>query len=82
MSKLESSPKHSCLSGVDPQDTERDKKPMFAVEVKTSDANISKSLHYFALRTPIPQFYQVHLGTEGYEKNGIRVLPFSTFCRL
>ena len=60
----------------------KNKKPLFAVEVKSSDTNLNSSLHYFAQRTTIPKFFQVHLGTIDYEKNGVRVLPFSTFCQL
>lgn len=60
----------------------KEKKPLFAVEVKSTDTNIQPSLHYFARRTQIPSFYQVHLGTADYEKDGIRVLPFPSFCQL
>lgn len=60
----------------------QEKKPLFAVEVKSSDFKIQPSLHYFAQRTAIPKFFQVHLGTADYEKDGVRVLPFSTFCQL
>ena len=60
----------------------RDKKPLFAVEAKSSDTNLHPSLHYFAQRTTIPKFFQVHMGTADYEKDGLRVLPFSTFCQL
>lgn len=59
----------------------QDKKPIFAVEVKTGDSTISPSLYYFAERTAVPQFYQVHLGTEAYDKGRIRVLPFRQFCK-
>ena len=38
--------------------------------------------YYFKERTSIPKFYQVHLeGTEDYEEKGVRVLPFSVFCK-
>lgn len=57
-----------------------DKKALFAVEVKTGDSSLSQSLHYFAERTDIPKFYQVHLGEEDYEKGQIRVLSFRQFC--
>ena len=59
----------------------RDSKPLFAVECKVGERNISKAIPYFAERTPIPRFYQVHLGQADYEKTGVRVLPFTTFCR-
>ncbi len=59
----------------------KNKKPIFAVECKTGDKSISKSIHFYKDRTPIPEFYQVHLGQKDYgsAKNG-RVLPFKTFC--
>jgi len=62
----------------------QDKNPIFAVECKTGEATISKSIHYFSQRTDIPEFFQVHLGTKDYgsAKAGGRVLPFATFCKL
>jgi predicted AAA+ superfamily ATPase len=60
----------------------KDKKPLFAVECKTGEAQIAKSLHYYRDRTPIPKFYQVHLGEKDYADGNIRVLPFEKFCRL
>jgi predicted AAA+ superfamily ATPase len=59
----------------------KDKKPWFAVECKTGEKGVSSSIHYFKERTKIPIFYQVHLGLKDYEQNGVRVLPFTTFCR-
>lgn len=60
----------------------KDKKPMFAVECKTGEKKISPHLYYFRDRTPIPQFYQIHLGTKDYTDKNIRVLPFTDFCKL
>ena len=62
----------------------RDGTPQFAVEVKQTESNPDSSLYYFRDRTPIPLFYQVHLKCGqrgGFEKNGIRVLPFARFCK-
>ena len=59
----------------------KDSKPLFAVECKVGERTISKAIPYFAERTPIPRFYQVHLGQADFEKAGVRVLPFTTFCR-
>lgn len=59
----------------------REGKPEFAVECKTGEKNISPSIHYFKERTPIPRFYQVHMGRKDYKKDGVRVLPAATFCR-
>ena len=36
---------------------------------------------YFAERTSIPRFYQVHLGDRHFESGPVTVLPFGTFCR-
>ncbi len=57
----------------------KNKRPLFAVECKEGDKNLSKNLAYFAKRTEIPVFYQVHLGTADYEVKDqrTRVLPFS-----
>ena len=55
--------------------------PMFAVECKTGEKNINPSLFYFKERTHIPKFYQVHKGYRDFEKDGVRVLPFETFCK-
>jgi predicted AAA+ superfamily ATPase len=60
----------------------QNKKPLFAVECKTGENNISPNLKYFAERTPIPDFYQLHLGTKKYSNKNIHVLPFEDFCKL
>ena len=59
----------------------KNKKPLFAVECKTGEKKVSKHLSYFADRTQIPHFYQVHLGKESYEvSDKISLLPFAEFC--
>ncbi len=60
----------------------KNKKPLFAVECKTGEAKLSPHLFYFRDRTQIPQFYQVHLGNRDYLDGNIRLLPFSTFCKI
>jgi len=60
----------------------KNKKPIFAVECKTGESHISKSIYYFRERVPIPKFYQVHLGTKDYVDKNIYVLPFEKFCAL
>ena len=55
--------------------------PLFAVECKTADKDVSPAIYYFKARTKIPKFYQVHRGTKNYEKNGVRVLPVQCFCK-
>ena len=61
----------------------RDRKPLFAVECKTGEKGVSAAARYFRARTPIPLFYQVHLGERDYGNaaSDVRVLPFLTFCR-
>lgn len=60
----------------------RDKKPIFAVECKTGEKQLSGAISYFMDRSGIPKFYQVHLGEKHYapEKN-VEVLPFVEFCK-
>lgn len=59
----------------------RDRKPLFAVEVKTDDVVVSPALRYFRDRTTIPRWFQTHLGKKDVMVDGIRVLPFITLCR-
>lgn len=61
----------------------QNKKPLFAVECKSKKTNFDPSLFYFADRTPIPYFYQVHLETKDFEHAHlpIRVLPFTKFVQ-
>jgi len=56
-------------------------RPVFAVECKTGEKAVNPALFYFKDRVEIPRLYQVHMGTRDYEKSGVRVLPFPTFCR-
>ena len=62
----------------------KDRKPLFAVECKLSDPALSKVIKYFKERTPIPEFYQVHLGNKdvGSADRGGRLLPFWKFCQI
>ena len=62
----------------------KDKKPLFAVECKVSDQNLSKAIKYFKERTQIPKFYQVHLGAKDFGSPEVegRVLPFWKFCQI
>ena len=59
----------------------KDKKPLFAVECKTGDKSASAAARYFADRTPIPVFYQVHLGERHFQSGKVVVIPFARFCR-
>ncbi len=40
----------------------KERRPLFAVECKSGEKAVSPAIRYFADRTPIPHFYQVHLG--------------------
>lgn len=61
----------------------KNKKPLFAVECKSGEKNVSKNLVYFSERTPIPKFYQVHTGSASFSvTDKIHVLPFAEFCRI
>ena len=55
--------------------------PLFAVECKTGEKSVNPSLYYFQERIAIPRPFQVHQGKKDFEKNGVRVLPFRTFCK-
>lgn len=58
----------------------KDRKPLFAVECKSGERSVSPAVHYFAERTSIPRFFQVHLGDRHYQTGDVTVLPFRTFC--
>jgi predicted AAA+ superfamily ATPase len=59
----------------------KNNKPLFAVECKSGEKSIGAALHYFAERTDIPAFYQVHRGNKHYQVGKIIVIPFVKFCR-
>ncbi len=62
----------------------RNKKPLLAVECKCGEQALSRNIAYFAARTNIPQFYQVHMGKRDYEvaEHRARVLPLTKFAEL
>ena len=60
----------------------KNNKPLFAVECKSGEKQLSPRLHYFAERTPIPVFYQVHNGRKAFSASEkLHMLPFAEFCR-
>lgn len=59
----------------------KNKQPLFAVECKSGEKSIGSNIHYFAQRTTIPVFYQVHRGKAAYGDAKIRVMPFTQFCK-
>ena len=56
-------------------------RPQFAVECKTGERAVSPAVRYAAERTPIPHFYQVHLGDRHHSTGKVTVLPFLAFCQ-
>lgn len=58
--------------------------PVFAVECKLGERGLSRQISYFAQRTEIPQFYQVHMGDLDVEfsEHRARVLPFHRFVEI
>jgi predicted AAA+ superfamily ATPase len=59
----------------------KNKKPIFAVEAKSGDTSVSKSIKYFRERTNIPIFYQVHFSSQEYAEPKVQVVNFRNFCR-
>lgn len=60
----------------------KNKKPLFAVECKTGEKQVSPHIPYFKERTPIPYFYQVHLGNSHRQiTDQIEILPFAEFSK-
>ncbi len=57
------------------------RKPLFAVEVRTGEGSVSPAVRYFKQRTSIPRWYQVHLGSKDVVVDGVRILPLATLCR-
>ncbi len=58
----------------------KNRHPIFAVECKTGERAVSPAIRYFAERTPIPRFFQVHLGDRHFESGPVTVVPFRQFC--
>ncbi len=61
----------------------KDKKPIFAVECKSGERQLSPHIAYFKQRTNIPLFYQVHMGTKhvGHAEREGQLIPFEIFCK-
>jgi hypothetical protein len=58
----------------------KDRKPVFAVECKSGERAVSPAIAYFATRTTIPRFFEVHLGDRHFDAGKTVVLPYRTFC--
>ena len=61
----------------------KEKKPLFAVECRLGDRNLSSNISYFAARTPIPAFYQVHMGEDDVDYPAARAqsAPFTKWVK-
>lgn len=61
----------------------KNKKPVFAVECKSGEKNISPAICYLSNRTAIPLYFQVHLGQKDAEVSRYRTrfIPFASFCK-
>jgi predicted AAA+ superfamily ATPase len=68
----------------------KDGKPIMAVECKTGDKALSPHLFYFAERTAIPAFYQIHRGRQTPHRatagstpaaGDIKLMNFADFCK-
>lgn len=62
----------------------KDRKPIFAVECKLNDSQLSPSLKYFKEKLDIPKWYQVHMKTESKKivAPDLTILSFQDFCQL
>lgn len=61
----------------------RNGKAVMAVECKTGEQALGRNVAYFAERTNIPRFFQVHMGQRDYEhsKSRARVLPMTALAQ-
>lgn len=61
----------------------KNKKSLFAVECKCGEKALAPQIRYFTERTPVPEFYQVHLGESdfGNAKTIGRCLPLITLVK-
>ena len=62
----------------------KDGKPQFGVECKLGERSLVSQVRYYAERTGIPKFYQVHLGNTVTEfpEHRARVVPFCKFSEI
>jgi len=55
--------------------------PLFAVEAKSGEREVSRHLRYFKERVDVPRWFQVHAGKRDFVSDGVRVLPLEILCR-
>jgi predicted AAA+ superfamily ATPase len=62
----------------------KNNKPLFAVECKTGDGQVSSQVQYFSPRLNIPRYYQVHMGQKHFENKELKleVIPFVKFVKV
>lgn len=62
----------------------KNRKPLFAVECKTGEKNLSDNIKFFSKRLPIPHYYQVHLGQKHIENKEFKaeIIPFTDFAKI
>ena len=62
----------------------KDRRPVFAVECKTGENDLSDNIKYFSKRLSIPRYYQVHLGTKHTEidEYDAEILPFLELAKI
>ena len=59
----------------------RDRKPLFAIECKLSDTDVSPSLIEFKSKLDIPKWYQVHMGSKSRKVDpNFSILSFEKLC--
>ena len=61
----------------------KNRRPLFAVECKSGDGELSENIKYFSKRLPIPKYYQVHLGAKHKEISEFKseILPFAELVK-
>lgn len=60
----------------------KDRKPVFAVECKLNETDVSPSVLHFKNKLNIPKWYQVHMGHRSRKiAPDLEVLPFDEFCK-
>ncbi len=62
----------------------KNRKPLFAVECKTGDSDLSGNIKFFSKRLPVPKYYQVHLGSRHtvVGEFNAEIIPFCEFAKI
>lgn len=62
----------------------KNKKAIFAVEVKTGETGVSENIRYFSKRLEVPKYYQVHLGTKHsqHKEYKTEILPVTELAKV